>query len=85
VKLQIMSDLHFEMHADGGAGLIRELDPTGVDVLVLAGDITMARHYANLESVFKPLAKKYRHILLAVTSRTSRSRRGWAAPKSHGC
>jgi predicted phosphodiesterase len=34
-----MSDLHFEMHADGGAGLIRELDPTGVDVLVLAGDI----------------------------------------------
>jgi predicted phosphodiesterase len=63
VKLQIMSDLHFEMHADGGAGLIRELDPSGVEVLVLAGDITMARHYANLESVFKPLAKKYRHIL----------------------
>ena len=51
------------MHADGGAELIRELDPTGVDVLVLAGDITMARHYADLESVFNPLAKKYRHIL----------------------
>ena len=63
MKLQIMSDLHLEMHADGGAGLIRELDPTGVDVLVLAGDITMARNYASLESVFKPLAKKYRHIL----------------------
>ena len=30
MKLQIMSDLHFEMHADGGAELIRELDPTGV-------------------------------------------------------
>jgi hypothetical protein len=27
-----MSDLHFQMHADGGAGLIRELDPIGVDV-----------------------------------------------------
>jgi predicted phosphodiesterase len=51
------------MHADRGAGLIRELEPTGVEVLVLAGDITMARDYANLESVFKPLAKKYRHIL----------------------
>jgi predicted phosphodiesterase len=63
VKLQIMSDLHFEMHADGGAGLIKELDPTGVDVLVLAGDITMARRYENLERVFKPLARKYRHIL----------------------
>ena len=32
-------------------------------MLVLAGDITMARHYADLESVFKPLAKKYHHIL----------------------
>ena len=63
MKLQIMSDLHFEMHADGGAELIRELDPTGVDVLVLAGDITMARYYEDLESVFKPLARKYRHIL----------------------
>ena len=43
MKLQIMSDLHLEMHADGGAELIRELDPTGVDVLVLAGDFTTAR------------------------------------------
>ncbi len=58
MKLQIMSDLHFEMHADGRAELIRELDRTGVDVLVLAGDIAMARHYEDLASVFKPLAKK---------------------------
>ena len=58
-----MSDLHLEVHADGGAELIRELDPTGVDVLVLAGDITTARYYGDLESVFKPLARKYRHIL----------------------
>jgi len=63
MKLQIMSDLHLEMHADGGAELIRELDPTGVDVLVLAGDITSARYYEDLENVFKPLARKYRHIL----------------------
>ncbi len=63
MKLQIMSDLHFEMHADGGAGFIRELDPTGVDVLVLAGDITMARQYEDLASVFKPLAQKYPHVL----------------------
>jgi predicted phosphodiesterase len=63
MKLQIMSDLHFEMHADGGAELIRELDPTGIDVLVLAGDITTARYYDDLASVFTPLARKYRHIL----------------------
>jgi len=63
MKLQIMSDLHLEMHADRGAEFIRNLDPTGVDVLVLAGDITMARHYEDLENVFKLLARKYRHIL----------------------
>lgn len=45
MKLQTMSDLHLEMHAEGGAELIRELDPTGVDLLVLAGDITTARYY----------------------------------------
>jgi Icc-related predicted phosphoesterase len=63
MRLQIMSDLHLEMHADGGAGFIRALDPTGVDVLVLAGDIMMAGRYDDLERVFKPLAQKYRHIL----------------------
>lgn len=29
----------------------------------MAGDITMARYYENLASVFEPLAIKYRHIL----------------------
>lgn len=63
MKLQIMSDLHLEMHADRGVEFIRDLDPSGVDVLVLAGDITMARHYEDLQSVFKLLARKYGHIL----------------------
>jgi len=34
-----MSDLHLEFHADGGASFIASLDPSEVDVLVLAGDI----------------------------------------------
>jgi hypothetical protein len=51
------------MRSSVGAELIRELDPTGVNVLILAGDITMAGHCADLESVFKPLARKYRHSL----------------------
>jgi predicted phosphodiesterase len=58
-----MSDLHLEMLADGGAAFISALDPTGVDLLVLAGDITMARDYADLEAVFEPLATKYPKIL----------------------
>ena len=46
-------------------------DPTGVDVLVLAGDITMARHYEDLANVLKPLARKYRHILYAIAAASS--------------
>jgi predicted phosphodiesterase len=63
MKLQIMSDLHLEMHADQGAALLASLDPTDVDVLVLAGDITSARDYPALRNVFEPLAGKYRHVL----------------------
>lgn len=63
MNLQVMSDLHFEMHADGGAEFIRGLDPTGVDLLVLAGDITTAQRYSEMETVFKALVKKYQRIL----------------------
>jgi predicted phosphodiesterase len=63
MKLQIMSDLHLEMHADDGAGFLAELDPTDVDVLVLAGDIASARDYDALAGTFAPLARKYRHVL----------------------
>jgi hypothetical protein len=46
--------------ADGDEGaFIRELDPTGVAVLVLAGDITMGRNYEDLATVFEPFARKY--------------------------
>lgn len=40
VKLQVLSDLHFEFHADRGVEFLKSLDPRGADVLVLAGDIT---------------------------------------------
>ena len=63
MKLQIMSDLHLEMHADRGAAFVRALDPTGVDVLVLAGDITSAQRFETLVEVFAPLADKYAHIV----------------------
>jgi len=39
MRLQVLSDLHFEYHADAGQSFVESLDPTGVDVLVLAGDI----------------------------------------------
>jgi predicted phosphodiesterase len=41
LRVQIMSDLHLEFHADGGEELVAGLDPSGVDVLVLAGDVAV--------------------------------------------
>jgi Icc-related predicted phosphoesterase len=42
MRLQLLSDLHFEFHRDGGRSFANSLDPTGIDVLVLAGDIAVA-------------------------------------------
>lgn len=39
MQIQLLSDLHFEFHRDHGRAFVAELDPRGVDVLVLAGDI----------------------------------------------
>jgi len=63
MRLQIMSDLHLEMHADAGAEFVRGLDPTGVDLLVLAGDIASARDFEGLAGAFEPFAEKYPRIL----------------------
>lgn len=41
MNVQILSDLHFEFQADAGASFVASLDPTGTDVLVLAGDIAV--------------------------------------------
>ena len=39
MRIQLMSDLHFEFQRDHGASFFEALDPAGIDVLVLAGDI----------------------------------------------
>lgn len=36
---QVLSDLHFEFHRDAGRSFVAGLDPSGVDLLILAGDI----------------------------------------------
>lgn len=42
MKIQVMSDTHLEWHRDGGTAFLSSLDFSGVDVLVLAGDIASA-------------------------------------------
>lgn len=41
MRIRLLSDLHFEFHADGGAEFVASLDNRNVDVLVLAGDIAV--------------------------------------------
>lgn len=63
MKIQLMSDLHFEFHSDGGEEFINSLDPSGVDALILAGDI------ANIDSINKPielLCNKYKRIIMSL-------------------
>lgn len=41
MRLQYLSDVHVEFHADAGESFVSSLDPAGIDVLVLAGDIAV--------------------------------------------
>lgn len=38
-KIQIMSDLHLDQDSDYGKKFVQSLDPSGVDIFILAGDI----------------------------------------------
>jgi len=61
MKLQLMSDLHFDFHRDKGVGLIDSLDPTAVDVLILAGDITNVLWCGDR---MKRFCDKYPHVVM---------------------
>ena len=61
--IQVASDLHIELHRDNGTSFIDKMDPTGVDILLLAGDILSARFLDQAKDVFHRLASKYPQIL----------------------
>lgn len=61
--VQLLSDLHLEMHRDGGAGFLGALDPSGVDVLVLAGDICSADDGEALISTMGGFAGLYPRVI----------------------
>src|SRR5271165_1018752 len=60
MKLQLISDTHFEFHKDGGNSFIASLDPTGIDLLLLGGDIGTVPY---LENGIKQLADKYKLVI----------------------
>ena len=56
MQIQILSDLHFEFHRDSGRSFVESLDPDGVDVLVLAGDIAVG---ADLPAALGLFCRRY--------------------------
>ncbi|HVJ18930.1 MAG TPA: metallophosphoesterase [Polyangiaceae bacterium] len=58
MRIQLLSDLHFEFQRDGGRAFVDALDPRGVDVLVLAGDIAVA---TGIPAALALLCSRYRH------------------------
>lgn len=56
MRLAIFSDTHFEFHKDQGKSFINSLDPSGIDVLILAGDIC---NLQLLKQTLTAFCKKY--------------------------
>ncbi len=63
MKVQLMSDLHLEFHRDHGISFFKSLDPKDVDVLVLAGDITVLRDYYWAQDTFSELCALYKNVV----------------------
>jgi predicted phosphohydrolase len=61
MQVQVLSDIHFEHHLDGGHSFVGSLDPEGVDVLVLAGDIGIKRG-GSLHRGLSLLAQRYGEV-----------------------
>jgi Icc-related predicted phosphoesterase len=93
VRLQLLSDLHFEFHADGGRAFVDALDASNVDVLVLAGDIAvgsgipdaigmLCAHYARSTVVYVHGNHEYygceRSTVVAITEELVRKHRNLA-------
>jgi len=56
MNIQILSDLHLEFHQDQGRSFIDSLNPEGVDLLIIAGDLSVG---GRLVKVIELLCDKY--------------------------
>ena len=62
MNVQLLSDLHIEFHQDRGAAWIDALDPTDVDVLILAGDIAEVKDEL-LGDVLREFTDRYPQVV----------------------
>lgn len=63
MKIQLLSDLHFEFMKDGGQKFVENLDPAGVDVLLLAGDILPVTSTLRARLTLEAICKRYPHVV----------------------
>lgn len=59
MKIQILSDLHFDFHRDGGKSFIEEI-PMAADTLVLAGDLAESH---NLIQKLELVCSKWKRVI----------------------
>jgi predicted phosphodiesterase len=64
VRVQVLSDVHVEFHRDQGKSFVDGLDPSGVDVLVLAGDIGVA---AGIKWALEKFCSRYERATVLFT------------------
>lgn len=62
MKLQILNDLHIEWHKDQGKSFINSLDPSGIDVLLLSGDIVSLHNVSPLYQ----LCDRYKKVVYII-------------------
>jgi predicted phosphodiesterase len=62
MRVQILSDLHFEFDRDGGEAFARDL-PVAGDVLVLAGDLIPLRVADEVRRAFDGFCSRFRHVV----------------------
>lgn len=60
LRIRILSDLHLEFHNDKGRALIDAIDPRDVDVLVIAGDLTVRQ---NMLGVLRMLCARFKRVV----------------------
>src|SRR4051812_27225061 len=62
MRVQILSDLHFEFDRDGGEAFTRAV-PVAGDVLVLAGDVILLREAEEAHRVFDRFCSRFPHVV----------------------
>jgi predicted phosphodiesterase len=62
VRVQLLSDLHFEYDADGGEAFARSVEVAG-DVLVLAGDILPLQSLEAVRRAFGWFCARFPHVV----------------------